>query len=396
MKNALLLVASLLVSLLLAEAGLRVAGFSYPSFYQHDVLTGSALRPGAEGWYREEGEAYVRINQSGMRDDRQVVLEKADSVYRIAVLGDSYAEALQVDVAKTFWRLLEDKLNACRFAGQKKVVMLNFGVSGYSTAQELVTLKHRVKPYHPDLVLLAFLSGNDVRDNSKVIANSPDMRPFFRLSGGELIEDMSFRESWRLRLKASLPWRWFRRATDYFRIVQLFNKVMNVVARPLLAPRADLTAREEVGLDDRVYLSRPPAVWEEAWRVTEALVKAIREEANQQGARFLLVTLSNPGQVPPDTKAMQRHAAQLGESDLFYPERRMRALANKQGIDAVFLAEPFARYAAEHKVYLHGFPNTRLGGGHWNESGHALAADLIARHMCAQRWTGFVPSKTRR
>jgi hypothetical protein len=384
-KDALLLFASLVVSLFLAEAGLRIAAFSYPSFHQHDVLTGSALRPGAEGWYREEGEAYVRINRSGMRDDRQAVLEKADSVYRIAVLGDSYVEALQVDVSKTFWRLLEDKLNICRFAGDKNVVVLNFGVSGYSTAQELLALKHRVKPYHPDLVLLAFLSGNDVRDNSKLLAQSPDMRPFFRLAGAELIEDMSFRESLRFRLEASLLSRGFKRAADYSRVVQLLNKAMKVVARPLLAPRTDAAAREEIGLDDRVYLSRPSEVWEDAWRVTEALVKAIREEANQQGARFLLVTLSNPGQVPPDTKVMQRHAAWLGETDLFYPERRLRAFVNKEAFDAVFLAEPFARHAAEHKVYLHGFPNTQLGGGHWNESGHALAADLIAQHLCAQR-----------
>ena len=51
---------------------------------------------------------------------------------------------------------------------------------------------------------------------------------------------------------------------------------------------------------------------------------------------------------------------------------------------SVFFAESFARYAEEHKVFLHGFPNTQMGGGHWNETGHALAADLIAKHPCAR------------
>lgn len=61
----------------------------------------------------------------------------------------------------------------------------------------------------------------------------------------------------------------------------------------------------------------------------------------------------------------------------------MHALAQRERMDAVFLAEPFARYAQEHKVFLHGFPNTQMSGGHWNETGHALAAELIARHLCA-------------
>jgi hypothetical protein len=33
---------------------------------------------------------------------------------------------------------------------------------------------------------------------------------------------------------------------------------------------------------------------------------------------------------------------------------------------------------------VHGFRNTRLGFGHWNKTGHALAAELIARRMCSQ------------
>jgi hypothetical protein len=50
----------------------------------------------------------------------------------------------------------------------------------------------------------------------------------------------------------------------------------------------------------------------------------------------------------------------------------------------VFFAEPFAQYAEKQKVFLHSFPNTQMGGGHLNETGHALAADLIAKHLCAK------------
>ena len=82
---------------------------------------------------------------------------------------------------------------------------------------------------------------------------------------------------------------------------------------------------------------------------------------------------------------MRAHARRLGEADLFYPERRIGALAKRERMDALLLAQPFADYAARQHVYLHGFPNTQMGGGHWNEQGHALAAELIAAHLCPGR-----------
>jgi hypothetical protein len=38
-------------------------------------------------------------------------------------------------------------------------------------------------------------------------------------------------------------------------------------------------------------------------------------------------------------------------------------------------------YADAHHAFLHGFPNTRLGTGHWNADGHQVAGELIARKV---------------
>jgi hypothetical protein len=144
-----LLGASLCVALVLGELSLRLIDFSYPIFYTYDDTVGVALRPGAEGWNRSEGEAFIKISSDGLRD-REHSRKKPPNTVRIAVLGDSMAEALQVPQEATFWSVVERRVRDCGEFGARDVEVLNFGVSGYGTAQELLTLRHRVSEYAPD------------------------------------------------------------------------------------------------------------------------------------------------------------------------------------------------------------------------------------------------------
>jgi hypothetical protein len=122
-----------------------------------------------------------------------------------------------------------------------------------------------------------------------------------------------------------------------------------------------------------VYLDPTDPVWENAWKITEELVVLMKREAEDGGSRFLLVNLSNPDQVHPDLQHREAVARQLGVPDLFYPDRRMQALAKREGIELLSLAEPLAVYAEQQGVFLHGFQNTQMGLGHWNASAHQLA-----------------------
>src|SRR5678809_1428295 len=88
-KLALLLL-SLTVGFALSEVALRLVGYSFPTFYTTDQERGFRLRPNTAGWYRKEGEAYVRINSAGMLD-RDLETEKPPNTFRIAIVGDSYA-----------------------------------------------------------------------------------------------------------------------------------------------------------------------------------------------------------------------------------------------------------------------------------------------------------------
>jgi len=396
----LLALAAVVFGLLLAEGALRAAGYSSPQFYVTDERRGYALRPGAAGWYRKEGAVYVRINSDGLRD-REHAREKPPDTFRVAVVGDSYAEALQVEQAATFWAVMERRLQACagQFAGGRRVEVINFGVSGYGTAQELITLRERALDYSPDLVLLAFTTNNDITDNSRALKKT-DRVPYFVLRDGRLSLDDSFRETRAFRLNRSPLGRLGASLVSGSRVVQLTQQahaaLRAYLKRPAPAPSGDTpqqqppqppptdaaTLGEELGIDNLVYREPLDPTWDEAWRVTEELLKAMRDEVRGRGAQFLVVTLSNGIQVYPDPAARDAFMRRVGATDLFYPDARLRALGEREGFPVLNLAPALREYADRERVFLHGF-GRELGNGHWNELGHRVAGEMIADRLCA-------------
>ncbi|MFN2415830.1 MAG: SGNH/GDSL hydrolase family protein, partial [Pyrinomonadaceae bacterium] len=194
--------ASVVFALVVFEVFLRAAGYSYQTFYRPDDALGYALEPGAEGWHKKEGRSYVRVNSDGLRD-REYARRKPPNTLRIAVLGDSYAEALQVSEEDGFTSVVERRLGECPALGGRAVEVINFGVSGYSTAQELLTLRRKVWAYEPDVVLLMVTTNNDVTDNVRAFKEADDI-PYMTLSGDGLALDNSFRESTKFRFRTSV------------------------------------------------------------------------------------------------------------------------------------------------------------------------------------------------
>ena len=401
-KRLLLLLFGLLFGLLMGEIFLRVIGYSNPLFYTTDYYRGFALSPGVEGQYQREGGSYVRISSDGLRDREHARTKPANTI-RIAVLGDSYTEAMHLPMEQTYWFLLEQKLRQCNAFPGKQVEVINFGVSGYGTAQELMTLRRKVWDFSPDIVVLAFTTLNDVYDNSLALSKSEEV-PYFFYQNGELVYDARFRDSKLYRRNDSQLnriGRWFH---NHLRTIQVLHQVQFVVklrlsycrnrrklaqtqaASPNQSPSpANQTpivrSAETIGIENMLYFEPDDQNWREAWQVNEGLIKEMRDEANQKGAQLFLVTLSNAIQVYPDPSVRQRFLQRLGVPNVFYANLRLQALAGREQIDFIDLAQPMQTYAEQNKVFLHGF-GSDLGNGHWNADGHQLAADLIAQKMC--------------
>lgn len=407
---------SVAFGLLVFEVFLRATGFTYPVFYQPDETRGYALRPGVEGWYRKEGAAFVRINGDGLRD-REHAKEKPAGTFRIALLGDSYAEAFQVEQGAAFWSVLERRLEECPAFAGRKVEVINFGVSGYGTAQELLTLREKVWDYSPDVVLLAVTTNNDVLDNSRALKLTDEI-PYFVMRGDGLALDNSFRDTTAFRLRNSALNRMGRRLRESLRFVQAIHQAQAALKSRLAAWResraspavrqdggatnsggakngdgshaaSDVTAQpaqqaaptDELGAANIIYREPVGDTWRDAWRVTEKLIAMMRGETHARGAKFFVVTLSNGIQVYPDAAAREAFARRLGVADLFYAERRFKSLGEREGFPVLNLAPELQNYADEHKAFLHGFGH-ELGNGHWNEEGHRVAGEMLARKLC--------------
>lgn len=366
---------SLVAAILISEIGLRVAGISSPNFIMPDQYRGFSLKPGAEGWWRKEGEAFIRINSDGLRDHERTK-EKPPNTIRIAVLGDSMIEAMQVPLEQTSCAIIEDRLQHCPALSGRKVEVINFGVASYGTAQELLTLRHKVWDYSPDIVVLAFFTGNDVKDNSRSMAQDPDLRAYFAYDNGQLAPDMSFLQSDRFKRQQSLQGRSLIWLKEHSRIVQVVNDT-----RSALRARREANDQKVVDAFNLVYREPADPVWTEAWRVTEGTILLMRDEVKKKGAKFLLATLTNDRQVHPDPSVREQFARSINVKDLSYPDRRIKALGEREGIEVVNLAPALADYAERNKVFLHGF-GSQIGLGHWNTEGNRLAGEALSGVLC--------------
>jgi hypothetical protein len=400
---------SVVFALLIFELFLRLVGYTYPVFYQPDEVRGYSLWPGAEGRYRREGAAHVSINSDGLRD-REHARPKPANTLRVAVVGDSYAEAFQVEREQAFWSVLERGLRSCPALAGREVEVINFGVSGYGTAQELLTVREKVWGYAPDVVLLAVTTNNDVLDNARALKLTDEI-PYFVMSGDQLALDDSFRRTAAFRLRNSALNRLGRWLREHLRFVQAVHEGQGALksrldawreqrrlagegekngageAKATEATRPNATApagnapADELGTANVIYREPADDVWRNAWLVTEKLLAEMNAEVKAHGARFYVVTLSNGIQVFPDPAAREAFARRVGAADLFYAERRFKSLGEREGFPVYNLAPDLQTYADGTKVFLHGFGAQR-GNGHWNEDGHRVAGELLTRKLC--------------
>ncbi len=159
-------------SLLLLEAGLRLMLEPAPEWIEPQVghdrspLLGWVLPVGLRGAYTID--APVSTNSLGLRED-EIPLQKPQGERRVLSLGDSFTFALGVRFEDLYVQKLERMLRA-RWPGES-IQVINAGVAGYNSRQELLYLLAQGLEFEPDLITVGFY-WNDLRHNEEPL---PDL-----------------------------------------------------------------------------------------------------------------------------------------------------------------------------------------------------------------------------
>jgi lysophospholipase L1-like esterase len=339
--NLLVMVASLVVFFGLAEGLARLGGYTpYPAQadvfrqqFERDQFDANRmfifdpsrvwdLRPGFVGYdarTEDYGRETISINSQGRRDT-PVSLNKPAGTYRIALLGDSVAFGLKVEAKDNFATQIEWNLNARSSSLHYEV--LNFGVPGYGTWQEISMLKEKALAYDPDLVILAF-GMNDLTDNRRADrSGSLDM------------------------MRAQGVAKFLRERSAFYRFLR--EKILSVEAN--IAQRDPCT-----GLD-----------LTSCWQMTEQLLDQVVDatRTRQRNVKFVLVVFPIRAQtLRPALSTRQSYQEVLAK------------YAREKGIPEIDLLNAFVQNSSEGLF---------LDESHPTEIGHSIAAIEILEQLDAQ------------
>jgi hypothetical protein len=388
-KELILAVMVMLLIPVFGELALRAVNIQFDTqFYGPDSDLGWTLRAEAMGIFSTETRQFVVINKHGFRDAEREYDKPANTV-RVAVLGNSWTEAMQVPLNKTYCAMLEKRLVEKSCFGAQRVEVLNFGVAGYSTAQELLTLRKEVWKYHPDVVIVAVYAARDIANNVRELNNAvdPERSPYFIFKGDRLVLDDSFRTVPALQPQQIILQNLSYKINDHSRVLQGLTALQRF-AKIRVAMAAARERTEKSGMENleySIYKAPTLSAMQTGWRITEALLLEMRDEVKAHGAEFRTVILATRPQVIPEREQRVALAKKLGMEDLSYADKRIKEFGRLEGIAVTILAPALSAYAEEHLVYLNGFNRSNLGAGHWNETGHQVAAEAIASDLCAER-----------
>lgn len=363
-----------IVALLIAELALRTLGVTSKLVYSPDPHYGWRHNAGDEFfWTTESRELEIRINALGLRDNEHSY-EKPENTSRILVLGDSFPEALQVRLEDAFSEVLETTLN--KQVGRRAEV-INAGVSGFGTDNALLFFSHEGYKYSPDIVVLTFYVGNDVRNNWAPLEEQDSggpRKPYYDIGPeGLRLNRYPFDrdDGWIGPVKLFLA----RHSRVYGFVRESWNRFGT---RMIEAGRNDKAqaAETRIPLDLPLFQSDPPREWDEAWQLTGAILRELKAEVARHGGQLLVVTVPAAFQV--HSEIWEERLASNGslrhiEWSLEKPNANLSQICKEEGIANLDLLPMMRAEAGISDSLLYFFHDN-----HWNEAGHHFAATRVA------------------
>jgi lysophospholipase L1-like esterase len=374
------------LAVLILEGLFTCIGVGEQNFMRPNLELGSVHIPGKLVTWRLEGFSRDSLSQAGWRDIERTIAKPADT-YRVALLGDSATESLQVPLEQTFARLAEkqinqdlnsaasasstdktstDKTSTDKAAQNKppKVEVINFGVSGYSTAQELLLLQKEVVQYKPDLVVVLYSRGDSEESSVEPSKReSAEPRPYYYLDQNNQLQlDRSVLLANKEKLTSNPLLEFLRANSRIYGVFDQTNFQLNLTDKFYVKLRrlATQIASKLSGSNNGSGTSkeeRPQYPAQDKFKVTQALLSQIQNTAKANNARFLLVTFPDIGNIDPIFAKQVPALLKQGQ---------------EEGFDVMELSQPFRDYKGKEDLFYQ---------VHFASGGHKVTAQVLSKYV---------------
>lgn len=316
--------------------------------------------PGQIGNIREFS-VETSLNSLGFHDAEHT-FEKPEGTFRIIILGDSFTQAIQVATEKTFPKIIEEELNK---KTELPVEVISLGRPGAGTKKSLDILTEIGLRFHPDLVLLQFLS-NDLIDNSPElrmeIANQEELRKKYIPSLEELFHRFLWIKSSRFNQLAALK---LARLFQGFQIAKFYGQDKFGFIHPGML----------------IFAEEYSHLWDKPWQRTQRFIVQAKELSKDNNAEFVLISFPELWRVG-SLKEMNRRMRTVSRDAMSYhwdfnrTDRILHEFCRNKGILFLSLLPEFRESYRKSRQRLHYAYDMHL-----NEHGHRVAAKAILEYL---------------
>ena len=402
-----LFVTSGFVTLLIGEGVARLT--LTPPLYIADPRVGTSLRPNLVSRFTRSDVDQVVVTNSHGFHDAEYPRAKPEGVKRVLILGDSFMEALQVDVEETFGQRLQEKLN--RRSPGSRIQIVNSGRSGRGTLEEYAVLRNIGFDFEPDLVIQAFCM-NDVHDDKMHAGHltyDDQGRPTgFQTQGISPIPleiKALMHRSWMIHWSLSQLSIVYREARSWWsqspwKVPGPPPEATEIAGSPtsprlpaapatraVSATQAIPAAPERItNPEDPFKIARPnytDETWAD-WARTQDNLARMKAECEARGVEFMIMV------IPLEAQYSRRDTPAIRAWDLDGISDRaqivLKEFGEREGIPVLDLLPAFSAETA-HLDYLE---------GHWNENGHEVASREAASFIFSNQMLGLAHRKNNR
>jgi GDSL-like Lipase/Acylhydrolase family len=356
------------------EAGLRVL-FPDMQILKRDTQLGVFNQSNLDGRaaFAFERTVRVRTNSLGLRG--RAIGAKTKSSYRVLALGDSFTFGDTVDETETWPSQLAERL----MSDTRPVEVINAGVRGFGTGQELLLYRRLAARVTPDIAVLGFAVVNDPLDNLCLQASSlrPDpLMPCFDFAKGTLT------------VTAPAPPEPPHAADVGSYLFGFLN--LRVRAFAVSNPRLVRSIRNAGATVRLPYMPSTISAWydarfsDHAWQLTRALLTEMAGELRHDGVPLVILVM--PSSLQVDRQRIDAVRVFEAEQpliraftrDVAKPQRLLQEFCASAGLDCVDALPAFLAAEARKERTFYEID------GHWTPAGHRVAAELLAQHMTSR------------